>query len=966
GGEARLVKFREAAAAYDELQAAQDAGLIVQIDEAEQAYTEALAELDETNLGVEDVEPLVTLEDEPRATRLAELEERNGGFEARWEAALTYLNAATEFEAVRDEIADTATLKRLLQGSGVLQFNILPFNSGDETSRITFDDGLTNEIYEERVADLERFGPRPRANEDFRWFELEQDATVSVPVETGPDGKRYVLGWNTNEKSLDRRDGEWGLTGATRSRDEQGGRAIGFTLDVPGAALFGDLSGTNVGRPLAIVLDGRVISAPNLNSRITGQGIITGGRGGFGEGEQSYLVNTLNAGALPAKLSETPISERTVGPQLGKDNLRAGLAACIAGLFIVGFFLISYYYLSGIVAFSAVLMNMVLILASMAALQAPFSLPSVAGIILSLGMAVDANVLIYERLREEQNRGLSVKMALRNAYDRAFSAIMDSNITTGITALVLYVFGSEEVKGFGLTLLIGIFASLFTALFVTKTIFGLLVEKLDLKDLSSIPRTFPKWDKWLTPNMDWMHRAGLFGAGSAVVIVGGCLLFGYYFQKGRILDTEFAGGTTAVFGLVEDMDTAEVRQALSRDDVEDALVGLQVVSIETTADVAAKYEIVTNNEDDLEVTEAIVDRLEGKLVIREAFNFDQATANLDDIFGDVVMPAEVDRAELTSLAVPDEVVAANEGGVAIVLRNLDPMPEQQELVERLNQQRLKGGYAGQGVTGGVSVDVVTLPTDNTAVVFFSNDRFVYSDDAGVAEEWRLQLASPAWEMTVDAVAEPGELEKVTKIGAQVASEFSRDAVLAVILSVLAIMAYIWVRFGDLKYSTATVVALAHDTFFVVSAIGYSHLLAETFIGSALLLDPFRLNLTMVAAILTVMGFSMNDTVVVFDRIRENRGKYGLLTRKVVNDSINQTLSRTLLTGGTTLVTIFVMYVFGGEGIHGFTFAMLVGIITGTFSSIAIASPLLLVGRRQEQDEAIPVTATPTTTVTAAT
>ena len=212
----------------------------------------------------------------------------------------------------------------------------------------------------------------------------------------------------------------------------------------------------------------------------------------------------------------------------------------------------------------------------------------------------------------------------------------------------------------------------------------------------------------------------------------------------------------------------------------------------------------------------------------------------------------------------------------------------------------------------------------------------------------------------DAVANPDELQKVTNIGGQVAGEFQRDAIIALFLSVLVIVGYIWIRFGDLKFGGATVLALMHDTLFVIAAIGYAHLLNEPWllggaIGDALLLDPFRLNLTMVAAILTVMGFSMNDTVVVFDRIRENRGKYGMLTHQVINDSINQTLSRTLLTGGTTIATIFLMYVLGGPGIHGFTFAMLVGIITGTYSSIAIASPMLLWGQSRQQAPSAPTT-----------
>ena len=175
--------------------------------------------------------------------------------------------------------------------------------------------------------------------------------------------------------------------------------------------------------------------------------------------------------------------------------------------------------------------------------------------------------------------------------------------------------------------------------------------------------------------------------------------------------------------------------------------------------------------------------------------------------------------------------------------------------------------------------------------------------------------------------------------------------IAMTLSIIVIMAYIWIRFGNLKYGTATVFALLHDTLFTLAAIGLSHYLADTAIGNAILVEPFRINLTMIAALLTVMGYSMNDTVVVFDRIRENRGKYGVVNRQIINDSINQTLSRTLLTGGTTIVTIFVMYVFGGPGIHGFTFALLVGILVGTYSSIAIAAPILLIGGEEQPEGA---------------
>ena len=933
----RLAIYNRVADAYDALQAAEAEGIITEIAAAEQAYQDARNELGNTNLSVDAVQAALDSTTDQREAKLAEFAAENDDFPERQAALDAYVAANDAYASVRNEIADTATLKRLLQGSGVLAFHIVA-DDAPATQR------------QEMVDRLMRFGPRTRAGDELRWFEIENEKAEQYNTQLGPDGKPYLLVWNTNELSIDSRDGEWGLARAMKGVDGNGFKAVDFRMDALGAQLFGDLSGANIGRPLAIVLDNTIISAPTLQGRISSSGNITGGRSGFSDAEQTYLAQTLNAGALPARLSEDPISERTVGPQLGRANLVRGLWACVYGLVIVAVFLIGYYYTSGVVAFIAVLMNMVIILASMAALQATFTLPSIAGIILSLGMAVDANVLIFERLREEQARGLSIRMALRNAYDRAFSAILDSNVTTGITAAILYALGSEEVKGFGLTLLIGIFASLFTALYVTKTIFGLMIDKFNLSNLGSLPLTLPKLNEFLTPNVDWMKKAGLFGGISAVIIAVGLALFGYYFVQGRVLDIEFAGGTTAQFELNEPMETEAVRQALEVDDVQDPLVGLSVVKIEATGGASddTVYEVVVPNQDDEGVTATILERLGDRLNIQQPSTFAGHNEPFESVEGDDVFPLTDGVADRVSLPLDPDRVAANLGGVAIVLRDLQPMLERGEILSRLSQQRLKGAYDAEGLRGGVSTDVEVFPGEGAAVVYLSNERFAYTPgDQEVNDAWRAELARPAWQVTVDAVSNPDELQKVTNIGAQVAGEFKRDATLAIVLSVLAIMAYIWIRFGDLKYSTATVIALAHDTLFCIAAIGYAHFLAGNFLGDLLLLDPFRLNLTMVAAVLTVMGFSMNDTVVVFDRIRENRGPYGMITRKVINDSINQTLSRTLLTGGTTIVTIAVMFAFGGPGIHGFTYAMLVGIVTGTYSSIAIASPILLFGKQDE-------------------
>jgi SecD/SecF fusion protein len=288
-------------------------------------------------------------------------------------------------------------------------------------------------------------------------------------------------------------------------------------------------------------------------------------------------------------------------------------------------------------------------------------------------------------------------------------------------------------------------------------------------------------------------------------------------------------------------------------------------------------------------------------------------------------------------------------GVAIVLENLDPPLKPSEVKARMERVRLQPAPGGS-IPPYRDTDVVNAEGNDepskTLVVMTSDPAFEYKADEA---KWTQELAAPVWRMVSEGVGGDPALQKVVNFDAQVAAETQREATIALLLSTLGIMAYIWLRFGNLKYGTATVVALVHDTVFTLAAIGFAHYISGTWIGHVLLIEPFRINLTLVAAILTIMGYSMNDTVVIFDRIRENRGKFGAVSRRVINDSINQTLSRTLLTGGTTILTIFVMYVWGGPGIHGFTYALLLGILVGTYSSIAIASPILLFGNKDTDE-----------------
>ena len=945
GSKAREAVFREMASAWDKLRQARQAQDAVAAADARQAYDAARARVEETNLRPDVLEAALELRPADRQARLDAIRKAAADFPARQAALDQYVASFDRFAQVRNEIDDVADLKRKLRGAGVLEFHILAVDASPAQ-------------VEEMTRRLQAEGPRAKAGDELKWFEVEERERGKMAGPTAEyNGKAYALAWITPDRSMDHRAGspQWGLRGARQGAGTMGEAVVNFSFDPVGGQLFGNLSGANVGKPLAIVLDQKIISAPNLNERIAGSGQISGGRGGFNADELSYLVSTLNAGSLKAQLADEPISERTVGPQLGADNLKRGLYSCLFGLVVVAFFLVGYYYLSGVVATVAVLLNMVLILGAMALFNATFTLPSIAGIVLTIGMAVDANVLIFERLREEQVRGLSIRMALRNAYDRAFSAILDGNVTTGITAAVLYIFGSEEVKGFGLTLLIGIFASLFTALFVTKTIFGVLIERFEIRRLGSLPLTYPKWDRMLRPNIDWMSKAWIAYAFSGTVIVIGLAAFGARLAQGRMLDVEFTKGTSVQFDLVKPMEQDEVRdlvEAQSRR-TPDALPSPQVV---TSGGGDVSYEVITPNEKAAQVRQAVVDALGPHLKVEQPSSFANVGADLEPALkAGTIVPVEGAGQEIAGVdpAVLSKHLSKHAGGAAIILKDLRPAISAKDVESRIQRQRLQAEASGGAAAGYRAFDVVDAPGKspegaNTVVVLVSDPAFPHDPDPLKLQQWKDAVVQPMWQTVNDGVNKAAELQRVTNFDAQVAGETQRDAMIAMFLSILGIMAYIWVRFGNLKYGTATVVALLHDTLFVLAAVGIAHYLAElSFFRNVLLIEPFRLNLTLVAAILTVMGYSMNDTVVVFDRIRENRGRLGVVSRRVVNDSINQTLSRTLLTGGTTILTIFVMYVAGGSGIHGFTFALLVGIVVGTYSSIAIASPILLFGQGRD-------------------
>ncbi|MFC1807732.1 protein translocase subunit SecD [Candidatus Omnitrophota bacterium] len=541
---------------------------------------------------------------------------------------------------------------------------------------------------------------------------------------------------------------------------------VGINFNKEGAKKFSKLTGENVDKRLAIVLDGKVKSAPVINERIpSGEGII---QGRFSPEEANDLAIILRAGSLPAPVIIE--EERTVGPLLGRDSITAGIRAIIIGAILVFLFMLIYYLLAGAVAVFALLLNFVIVLGVMGYFHFTMTLPGIAGLILTLGMAVDANVLIYERIREELRAGKTVRSAISTGYSKAFSAIIDSNLTTLIAAIFLFQFGTGPIRGFAMTLTIGIFASLFTALVVTRTIFQLLSLNPNFKNIKML--------RWIRDTkVDFIGKRKICYGISLIVVCVGMVIFGMRGDKNFGVD--FTGGTLQQFQFKNPIDIANVRDTIGA-------LGLRGTSIQR---LSGNREVLIRTTEDTKGT----------------------------------------------------------------IRN-----------------KLKESFMG-------------------------NDF---------------------------------EIMRIEKVGPSVGKLLRKNAMRALLLGLFGILIYIGFRFHHWEYGLAGVIALFHDVLVVVGAMA---------------LTGREFDLTVVAAILTIAGYSINDTVVIYDRIRENMR----LLRKVkfndlINISINQTLARTVFTTLTTLFTAIALFCWGGVVLNNFAFCLIVGFISGIYSTIFIASPLLII------------------------
>lgn len=559
---------------------------------------------------------------------------------------------------------------------------------------------------------------------------------------------------------------------------------IDFTLNSEGAKAFGDITRDNVGQRLAIVLDGVVISAPTINGPILGgAGQITGQ---FTEKEAFELATGLEN---PLEAPLQIIEERGVSARLGAEQIQSGIRACLLAVVLVAAFMLVYYLLAGLVANVALLLNILILLAVMASLDVTFTLPGIAGIVLTVGMAVDANVLIFERIREEQALGKSVRSSLNAGYGKAFGTILDSNLTTLISSLLLIMLGTGPIKGFGVALTVGLCVSMFTSLMVTRLIFDFLVAKTSL-----LKNGFKMLQFVSATNVNFMQFAKPAFILSWALIIGG-LLYGIFGRGEKLLGVDFAGGDTLTMSFAQKIEIPKVREQMAK-------VG---------------------------VTDAEVD-----------------------------YPRDV----------------AGQAGQNEVLRIVSPR------------------------------------------------------DTGLKVEQQLKTAFPEAKF---------ERVQFDQVGPVVGQEIQKSAILASLLSLFGILVYVAFRY-EFSFAVGAVVAVVHD---VLMTIGIFSL---TGLGAVLTggwIEARQFDATFVAALLTIIGFSINDTIVIFDRIREDL-KLGIpgSFSEIINRALNQTLSRTIITSGTVFLATMALYLFGGRTINNFAFTFLAGIVTGTYSSIYIASALV--------------------------
>lgn len=894
------------------------------------------------------------------------------------------------------------------------------------------------------------------------------------------------------------------LASASESMDQTGRPCIDFTMKADSIWKMSEMTGANrpvgaVNRKLGIIWDAVLESAPVIQSQINQRGQITGD---FSQKEVREKVDLLRSGSMPVVLMKDPISDDRIGATLGADTVRKGSQSIIISLSIVLVFVLFYYRTAGAIACFALMLNVMLTVALMFALKAPFTLPGLAGLVLTVGMSVDANVLIYERLREELEKGASLRMAIRNGFDKALVTIIDSNVTTLLTAIILYVIGTDQVRGFGMTLILGIVTSMFTAIFASRAI-------LDIGEKAYRWQTLEMMKFFSKTSIDWMGAFKPAAIASVVIIAIG--LVATVVRGAGIFDIDLAGGTSVQFAL-DPQEYSKITEVEVRKRIEDAFDNVVVTRTNATADYNVYRKFLAQGDGQTEemiwkVDSSLEDVDELREVVRKAFRTADGREGLQTYglkVGEIKeiqptvpappavqppavqppsvgapvdppatpdtpkvetpktetpksetpkteelknetpktetpkteTPKEEPKAETPKTETPKEETPAKksegedssdcqpaEEGKKEETKKEEPKVEATKAEDKKSEEPkadpakteppatepVKDPPAATEVPktetpakadldptsqipevappgppqpiqssigpGSILRSQVELKLGNTKINGTAlQDRISQSAETVLKRPINADVSARGWngldnksysdwtvtmpipkeeaaqvlEQLEKDLAEEPVWQTSSKIGGQVSADTRYRAIFAIIGSIIGMIVYMWIRFHKISWGIAAAVALAHDALVMLGAIAISYWLWP-YLGF-LQVEEFKISLPVVAAFLTLIGYSVNDTIVIFDRVREIRGKSPEVTGQMINDAVNQTLSRSFITAGTTLMVIVILYFLGGSGIHAFAFSLVVGVISGTYSTVFIASPLLvyLIGLDQEK------------------
>ncbi|HYG74896.1 MAG TPA: protein translocase subunit SecD [Planctomycetota bacterium] len=686
------------------------------------------------------------------------------------------------------------------------------------------------------------------------------------------------------------------ITYATASHSQEGiGYEINVTFNPAGAVEFGQLTEANKKKQMAIMLDGVVHSAPVIQEAIYERCRISGN---FSQKEAEELAGILQAGSLPAEVKYE--NEFTVGPTLGAEQIESGMLATAIGTVAVISFMLIYYRLSGLIASLCTILTVITLMGAMGFFKATLTLPGIAGIVLTLGMAVDANVLILERMREELERGRTVRLAVTQGFDRAFLTIIDCQLTTVISGVILYYLGTGPVRGFAVSLTMGILITLFCNLWLNWIIMEWLVSR-DAIDKINMMQLFSKSNfdfmKYRKPAMVFTGATALL---SLVLVFSGKDLYDVDFTGGTLMQFNFAPGKAKSDEEVKNKIRTELLPSVEKK-AADALAKLEKKNIDIStqsfgsADEKGNYRSFT-------ITTQITDTGIVELISKELM--------------------EVFKADLE----PPAVVATDSS--ILVRFDKNPGVTSEVVTKRLNDAKLESAkeLANREISNALTeVRVGKIEDKGT---------YLEAELTGlptVPEQRGKVIAAIESARLEDRAG--GPISRKNSFGAQVAGEMFRDAILALIMANLGVFIYLWFRFEfSGAWGFGAILALIHDTLVAAGGVALANMLGF----------PIKIDLNIVAALLTIIGFSVNDTIVTFDRIREVKAAHP--TRQyedIVNEAVNATLSRTILTAATVICAVLSLLIFGGPTIKGLAWTLLVGFTVGMYSSVFIASPLMI-------------------------